>query len=147
VSKFTAKLVRDDFTDSLTGQSHWTITIEHNGYTFTTNYSRGSAYRKYRGFAHKVVKFNYNGRYSVDEYDALRQSVPIEPVLEDVLPCLIMDARSVDSEFDDWCRELGYSTDSIKARDAYITCCNTRAALSRMFDFDELCEREDCNDF
>lgn len=46
-----------------------------------------------------------------------------QPDLPGVLSCLASDASSVESDdFEDWCSELGYDTDSRKAERTYKAC-------------------------
>jgi hypothetical protein len=53
-----------------------------------------------------------------------------EPTAADVLSCLISDSSSVETaDFEDWCREFGYDTDSRKAEKTYQTCLNQRDKL------------------
>lgn len=55
----------------------------------------------------------------------------VRPSLADVLHSLLSDARGSDEAFPDWCSELGYSDDSIKARGIYDTCLEIASALRR----------------
>lgn len=56
------------------------------------------------------------------------------PTLPEVLDCLAMDASSVDNarNFEDWCSELGYDTDSRKAEGVYDACIAQAAELKRL---------------
>ncbi len=47
-----------------------------------------------------------------------------EPTAADVLSCLVSDTTGVDNaiDFDDWCHEFGYDTDSRKAEKTYKQC-------------------------
>ena len=47
---------------------------------------------------------------------------PLKPKLDDVLHALVMDASACEQSFEDWCSELGYSDDSIKALETYREC-------------------------
>ena len=42
-----------------------------------------------------------------------------EPTAQDVLESLLSDASSADQDFEDWCGEYGYDTDSRKAERTY----------------------------
>lgn len=44
------------------------------------------------------------------------------PKLEDVLYCLFSDSSAHEEAFEDWCDNLGYDTDSIKAKKTYDAC-------------------------
>jgi len=55
------------------------------------------------------------------------------PSFADVLAGHMMDAITViDTTFADWANEFGYNSDSIKARDIYLACVDTRAKLARV---------------
>lgn len=55
-----------------------------------------------------------------------------QPHPADVIACLFLDASMADQTFADWCGDLGYSDDSIKARAVYDECQRTRSALLRI---------------
>jgi hypothetical protein len=67
---------------------------------------------------------------------------PIFPKPDDVLYCLVMDAQCAYSArtFEEFCSDLGYSNDSIKALKAYESCKDTLVSLMRHFDFEQLCK-------
>lgn len=50
-----------------------------------------------------------------------------------VLECVFMEYVDPDSTFSEWCDELGYSDDSIKALKTYDLCKSQSAALREMF--------------
>lgn len=62
------------------------------------------------------------------------------PRFSDVVECLLLDALGVvDTTFEGWANEYGYSADSIKARDIYLACVNTRARLAPvMRDYEQM---------
>jgi hypothetical protein len=45
-----------------------------------------------------------------------------EPTAIDVLSCLLSDSNSADQDFDSWCQDLGYDSDSRKAERIYKAC-------------------------
>ena len=56
-----------------------------------------------------------------------------EPTAAEVLSCLASDSSSVDnSGFEDWCSELGYETDSRKAKKTFEAC---EHAAKRLLNF------------
>jgi len=61
-----------------------------------------------------------------------------EPDLCDALGCLLRDAEGAGESFRTWCADLGFSDDSIKARNMWRACSRTAAALSRLFTSAEL---------
>jgi hypothetical protein len=42
-----------------------------------------------------------------------------DPDIEGVIDCLLSDASGADQSFENWCRDLGYDTDSRKAEKIY----------------------------
>ncbi len=145
--EFDAKLVSDDF-DGRNGSSHWSVRLVCNGKSLCTKYSQGAAYRVYSRFnegkcpTKRAVKHNWSGNISFHDHKILMSTLPTVPVLTDVLACLVMDSSSVDcSNFNDWCSDLDYDTDSRKAEKMYRECCETRANLRGMgLDLEQLSE-------
>lgn len=64
-----------------------------------------------------------------------RQGLGIEgePDASTVLTSLVADAGYADESFGDFCYELGYDTDSRKARKAWKACRRVREQLVRLF--------------
>jgi hypothetical protein len=90
--------------------SHYKCTFSRGRKRMTVNYSMGSAHTS-------------------------------EPTLNEVFDCLVGDARSVDDlDFDEWCRDIGYDTDSRQAERTYKTCVHQAGRL-RTFLGDELYEK------
>ncbi len=63
---------------------------------------------------------------------------PNKPKVADVLHSLILEASAADENFDDWCDNLGMSSDSIKALNTYKACLDTARALRKHFSPDTL---------
>src|ERR1051325_1746512 len=80
---------------------HWKVTLRHNGHTMTTYFSMG---------------YGHNGK---------------APQAEDVLDCLASDSAGIDNDFEDWCREYGYDSDSRAAERIYNTCTRQSAKLRK----------------
>lgn len=68
--------------------------------------------------------------------------VPIFPDPDDVLGCLVTDAQCAyhARTFEEFCSDLGYNDDSIKAVKTYEACKDVLIALMRHFDFEQLCK-------
>ncbi len=82
---------------------HWLCTLEANSKAMQITFSMGQG--------HKGAK----------------------PELTEVLSCLASDASSVESDdFEDWCSEMGYDTDSRKAERTYKAC---KAEAVKLEDF------------
>ena len=73
----------------------------------------------------------YMGSGLVDE-----MGKPKKPTKEDILFAMIMDDVS-DLDFNDFCSELGYNNDSIKALKVYEACKRETKAYYNMFDSEE----------
>lgn len=67
-----------------------------------------------------------------EAWEKTKKPVP-PPTAAGVLYCLLSDAEAVDMSFMDWAGELGYDTDSIKARNTYDRCCEIGHALRKVF--------------
>jgi len=64
------------------------------------------------------VRLTAHGRrMELDFY--MGQGIGIEPNAEDVLECLQSDSRVMGQDFEEWCIDLGYDTDSRKAEQIY----------------------------
>lgn len=80
------------------------------------------------------------------QYERVPQ--PAKPDVIRVLDCQLSDASTVEQTrgFEDWCSDLGYSADSIKARDMYRACTETalrlRQFLGEHYETFMYCERE-----
>lgn len=80
----------------------------------------------YCGLAH--VKAN---RYPVGHW--ARSEIPQPPSAADVLHSLLMDSQAREQSFADWCADLGYDADSIKALNTYNACVATDNQLRQVF--------------
>lgn len=54
-----------------------------------------------------------------------------EPLVDDVLHCLFLDAQASSASFYDWCSEFGYSSDSIEALKTYHKCQENETKLKK----------------
>jgi hypothetical protein len=79
-----------------------------------------------------LVKDYYMGEAHV------RDGVPIPPTPEMVLSSLLSESMAVTTTFEDWCLELGYNDDSIRALNTYRACCTTDAELRKVFTDEQL---------
>ena len=121
-----ATLTQDDF-NGRDGQNHWKVTILHRTGSYTCDYHQGCAHRHY-GSGAKTRPFKPTvGRMTIDQERENMRSRPNVPTLTDVLYCLVSDANSIEYSvgFEDWASELGYDTDSIKAKAMFDQCVET----------------------
>lgn len=117
-------------------QLKYRVTINYNGVkVIETDYSMGIGH---------IPNFKL-GFISMDTWDDLKQifltgkvigplrtpGKPIEPDMNDVLYCLLMDGRAINSTFEDWAIEYGYDTDSRKAEAVYQACIEIGLTLQR----------------
>jgi hypothetical protein len=112
---------------------NWGCTLERGKHSHSFPYTKGSGHcHAYRN----PVRFLDGRKDERATKEAIRyecetgDKVP-PPTLAEVCCSLFLDAY--DGDFEDWCEELGYSDDSIKAKAMYEECCRTRYALQRMF--------------
>lgn len=80
--------------DGGSNMDHWKVTIKRSGHTLTTYFSKG---------------YGHHGA---------------EPTTAEILSCLADDSSTVDNagDFEDFCNELGYDTDSRKAEKTFKVC-------------------------
>jgi hypothetical protein len=71
-----------------------------------------------------------------EEWDVKYRPTP--PKAADVVKSLLLDAEANSQSFADWCENLGYSEDSLKAFDTYRACCEIGKKLRAVFDRDTL---------
>lgn len=81
---------------------HWRCVLRRKGRRMTVHFSQG---------------FGHNGK---------------EPSLDAVLECLSLDAGGIENarDFDDWCAEYGYDTDSRTAERTYRACQRSTKRLA-----------------
>ena len=89
---------------------HWRVTLRRPGRKMTVYFSMGSG---------------HHGK---------------EPEAGDVLSCLASDASALDEDFENWCSDLGFDTDSRKAHKTY-TVCKRQAERLQKFLGDEAFEQ------
>lgn len=58
---------------------------------------------------------------------------PFAPFAASVLCSLVLDSSAADQSFRNWCADLGYDSDSIKALNTYNACCDIAEKLLRIF--------------
>lgn len=123
-------------------------TKPHNKYQFTIKTSRGE-YTSYfwdslhnteisdtseRTYAQQKYKASYDRLRSYEKAEARAELVKLKanaiPTEYDILDCV--EKYSYDS-FSDFCDELGYSTDSISARETFLAYGEKYAGLRRIF--------------
>jgi hypothetical protein len=94
--------------------SHWRVNIRRNGESFDIEYSQGSAFQG------------------------------ATPNDTDVFNSLLLDTSEIDgTDFEEWCGNYGYDTDSRRAERMFNACKKTYENMRRLFsdgDLDELRE-------
>lgn len=82
---------------------------------------------------HYRVTLRY-GRRRFSLYFSQGIGISGEPKTASVLDCLASDASGVENarDFEDWCGEYGYDTDSRRAERTYRTCRRQAARLKRL---------------
>lgn len=119
--KFNCKINDQDF-DYHVGMGHVKTSNDYNiffspkkakneGYTISTSWSPS-----------KLSEHHHHG---------LIQAMVKPPKLEEILYCLFLDSEAHDESFENWCDNLGYNTDSIKAKKSYETCVETYFKLRK----------------
>ncbi len=134
--------------------AHYLVILE--GGSFIFNYSMG-----WGCFSNKQIRqvpyFGFNlSRTRLEIYNAtskitqdiasakqaLRDAVHkrFKPESVDILHSLLMDSQGSDVNFSDWCCELGFDDDPIRAKEIWETCNNHRRILESRFSAEELAE-------
>lgn len=124
-------------------QDAWVCALKRENETMRVDYYTGLGHRqlskaKYysdRGFfpnRKDIQEF----RYKASEAALLKICDPVKPKIEDVLDCLASDASSYDNarNFEDWCSDFGYDTDSRKAEKTYNLCAELAKDLKHFLD-------------
>jgi hypothetical protein len=111
----------------------WRVTFSSKAGSHSFDYFTGLGLRDtVRGVRAMNVP---NNRFVKGHWEATK---PKKPKVSDVLYSLILDASASDENFDDWCDNFGYSSDSIKALNIYKQCLDTARALRKHFSPDTL---------
>ena len=83
----------------------------------------------------KVELSSKGGYHTFDYFTGLglrtKAGKPKKPKIADVLHSLILDAEASEYNFDDWCNDFGYSSDSIHALNIYKACLSNSTALKK----------------
>ena len=80
-----------------------------------------------------------------DQMFAIAPRLSPEPV--NIVMSMLMDAMGSDVTFKEWCDDLGYSDDSISAKETWEACNDERRAMMALFgdDYDQACDlAQDC---
>jgi len=129
---------------------HWKVNIYYNGNNYSTEYITEIGLRK---LSNPIVKEGLNKYYNKitneikNQFDAAKANwlKVVTPEDADVMYSLLMDAGCSIESFDDFCENLGYSNDSIKALNIYLKCQKTKASLVKLLgykNFEELSKLE-----
>ena len=92
----------------------WLVTFKHKDGFFTVDYFTGIGHRK-------KIKRGY--------YEETR---PISPSVKDIVYSLYSDAQLAQENFNDFCDNLGYSSDSIKVLNIYKACMDSVPKLRKL---------------
>lgn len=107
------------------------------------DFGNGLTQDYYTGIGHRVARpvSDYHGDFKRLRYkkltasglkDFLTVSKPVPPKLDDLLSSLASDAQAATMTFSEWCSDLGYSDDSLKAREVYFACQDAAYFLRRL---------------
>ncbi len=108
----------------------WEISINDHVFEYRTGLGHATPMFKGNGYTRNLKPKDKK----IKVYSELKLYLHI-PSIEDILYCLFSDANCAEDLFQDFCDNLGYSSDSIKAKEVYDSCqSNTiklRKALGR----------------
>lgn len=108
------------------GWKHFQWSISINGVSFQFNTGLGHITPYYK--KHSIGK---NPKPANSLANADLQGWLHVPTLESVLECLFSDADCGTQSFNDFCDNMGYSTDSLKALDIYRECMEVAPKLRK----------------
>jgi len=122
---------------------NWEVTLLKNGKEIlTTDYSAGVAHcPAYRQndksiLHHEEIMMECEKGFTAtgyeNEYIRITKNLPILPEDRDVIYSLLMDAETLDYDFEDWCSNLGFDADSRKAESMYNQCKEITLKLLRI---------------
>jgi hypothetical protein len=124
-------------------QDSWHCALGFNGHEMLLTFNTGLGLRK----LNKAKFYKRTGRMKPTNRDLynlqgasnkvmLELYDPAEPKIEDILYCVVSDAQCYDNsrDFEDFCSDLGYDTDSIKAKKCYDACAEQTKKLRYLFE-------------
>lgn len=105
----------------------------------------------YTGIGHRVLtpmgqlEVKRAGKSSIRHIESIKRqhSKAVAPHAAGVLHSLLSDASSGEQNFHDWCDDLGFDKDSIKAQKAYNECCDTLTRMRAFFTGTERAEMQE----
>ena len=114
----------------------WLATFKRADKTLTEDYFTGIGHRKSsRPMPPDIARLGKRILARV-EWEATNLK-PVPPPAAGVLYSLLLDSRSAESNFLDWCDEFGYDSDSRKHLATYEACCEIRRRVQAFFSADE----------
>lgn len=119
------------------------ITISYAGQTTKSGHEWGGGGRPWECDQWRVVIKSESGsaQHTFDYYTGLglrRDGAPDQPSVANVLHALLMDSSTSDQKFQEWCDEMGYSSDSRRAYTVYKACLRIARKLRECFSPDTL---------
>lgn len=111
----------------------WRVTLSRPGKeSYSTIYKTGVGH---------IKKMPAHYRQDLPDYTRNRlwlqdRKTSLPPTLADVVSCLIGDAISGESTFEDFCSDLGYNPDSLSHLQTYLACQKTLTAMRRLLGAD-----------
>lgn len=99
----------------------------------TTDYHTGIGHRVLTAYGQMELK--RAGKASAGHREMIKRanSKAVAPSVAGVLSSLLFDSNSAEQNFHDWCDELGYDKDSIKAQGIYNACCENLTKMRSFF--------------
>lgn len=111
----------------------WRVTIGQEAFIYKTGTGHQTSYFNAPPRAAMPSAFPRNAKpkdIDVIPIASLNAWVHV-PNADEVLACLFDDAQAGSESFDDFCSNLGYDNDSLKALDTYRACMDTAQRLRR----------------
>lgn len=108
--------------------SHWVCILERNGRRMSVQYSQGEAFGDTNAIGYRIALRQWRNNGSPRHAKPIPP--PLPPAIDDLLACLLSDARSGRMTFAEHCDEFGLDTDSRKALATWETCVKIAGDLT-----------------
>ena len=116
-------ILRDEY-DGVKGPHTHVVILSLNGKSMSLEFTAGCGNRHMPGRPLVAPKSLHFGRLTVHDLAENKKSIPNDPLLEDVLYCMLSDASSGRNgeSFGEFCENFGYDEDSRNAFKIFEAC-------------------------
>jgi hypothetical protein len=119
--KFTYDILFRGYVKEEWEHYRWLVTIGKEKFTYKTGIGHAVKQEKCDKFGN-FLAYNRRPKDKQTILDSGTKAFVFRPDIDHILDCLFSDAELGKTSFNDFCSDLGYSNDSIKAFDTYRAC-------------------------